>query len=442
MKRYYYSKLSEGQLPNLTKRQAIDFKKTFRIVKPILDDVKSNGLKAALSYAKKFDGLDSKNFFVTKDEIRKAKNNLPIKIKKAIDDAYNNIRKFHLKQIPKNYNLETVAGVNCSREFRAIENIGLYIPGGTAVLPSTLLMLGIPAQIAGCKRVVVCSPEKDGKINDALLYTAFKCGIKEFYKIGGAQAIALMAYGRRAGARLTIDDKKIAKVFKIFGPGNQYVTAAKLLVSIDPDGCAIDMPAGPSELLIIADESANPAFVAADLLSQAEHGADSQVILVTNSVNLEKKIRKEIEKQLKKIPRNKLASASLKNSFSLIVKDIERGIEFSNLYAPEHLILNVKNPAKYKSKIKNAGSVFLGNYSPESAGDYASGTNHSLPTYGFAKSFGGVMVESFMKSITFQSLTKKGLKNISETVEILAETEDLIAHRNAVKIRFSQRDSL
>jgi len=442
MKRYYYSKLSEGQLPNLTKRQAIDFKKTFRIVKPILDDVKSNGLKAALSYAKKFDGLDSKNFFVTKDEIRKAKNNLPIKIKKAIDDAYNNIRKFHLKQIPKSYNVETVAGVICSREFRAIENIGLYIPGGTAVLPSTLLMLGIPSQIAGCKRVVICSPAKVVKINDALLYVSDKCGIKEFYKIGGAQAIALMAYGSRAGAHLTTGDKKIPKVFKIFGPGNQYVTAAKLLVSIDPDGCAIDMPAGPSELLVVADKSANPAFVAADLLSQAEHGADSQVILVTNSVNLEKKIRKEIEKQLKKIPRNKLASASLKNSFSLIVKNIKRGIEFSNLYAPEHLILNIKNPAKYKSKIKNAGSVFLGNYSPESAGDYASGTNHSLPTYGFAKSFGGVTVESFMKSVTFQSLTKKGLENISETVQTLAEIEELIAHKNAIKIRFSRRDSL
>ncbi len=231
-------------------------------------------------------------------------------------------------------------------------------------------------------------------------------------------------------------DKKIQKVSKIFGPGNQYVTAAKLLVSIDPEGSSIDMPAGPSELLIIADEFANPAFVAADLLSQAEHGIDSQVILVTNSVGLEKTIRKEIENQLKLLPRKKLASASLKNSFSLIVKDIKKGIEFSNFYAPEHLILNVKNSVKYKSKIKNAGSVFLGNYSPESAGDYASGTNHSLPTYGFAKSFGGVTVESFMKSVTFQSLTKKGLKNISETVQTLAETEELIAHKNAVKIRF------
>ncbi len=270
-----------------------------------------------------------------------------------------------------------------------------------------MLMLGIPAQIAGCKRVVVCSPAclpgrqtKNGKVNDALLYAAYKCNIKEFYKIGGAQAIALMAFG----------SKQIPKVFKIFGPGNQYVTAAKLLVSIDPEVCSIDMPAGPSELLIIADESANPAYVAADLLSQAEHGIDSQVILVTSSINLEKKIQQEIQKQLKVLPRRKIASASLKNSFSLIVKDIQPGTEFSNLYAPEHLILNVKNPAKYKARIKNAGSVFLGNYSPESAGDYASGTNHSLPTYGFAKSFGGVTVESFMKSVTFQSLNKKRIE--------------------------------
>jgi histidinol dehydrogenase len=298
------------------------------------------------------------------------------------------------------------------------------------------LMLGIPSQIAGCKRVVVCSPGKDGKINDALLYASYKCDIKEFYKIGGAQAIALMAYGNQTDGSLPTGEKKIFKVSKIFGPGNQYVTAAKLLVSIDSDGCSIDMPAGPSELLVITDGFANHTFVAADLLSQAEHGLDSQAILVTDSINIEKKVQKEIEEQLKVLPRKKLASASLQNSFSLIVKDVQQAVEFSNLYAPEHLILNVKNPAKYKSKIKNAGSVFLGNYSPESAGDYASGTNHSLPTYGFAKSSGGVTVESFMKPVTFQVLTKKGLKNISETVQTLAEKEELIAHKNAVKIRF------
>ncbi len=433
MKTYYYSKLSKEQVLRLTKRPAINFTRTFEIVKPIIADVKSKGLKAALKYAKKFDGLNSDDFIVNEDKIIEAKKKLSPKIKRAIDNAYNNIRKFHLKQIPKSYRVETVPGVKCSREFRAIEDVGLYIPGGTAVLPSTMLMLGIPAQLAGCKRVVVCSPAKDGRINEALLYSAYKCGIKEFYKIGGVQAIVLMAYG----------DKTIQKVSKIFGPGNQYVTSAKLLVSIDPDGCAIDMPAGPSELLIIADEKANPAFVAADLLSQAEHGIDSQVIFVTNSNDLLKKVDEEIKMQLKEIPRKDIprkdiVAGSLKNSFALFVKNIENGIGFSNLYAPEHLILNVKNAAKYKPRVKNAGSVFLGNYSPESAGDYASGTNHSLPTYGFAKSFGGVTVESFMKSISFQSLSKKGLKNISETVITLAETEELIAHRNAVKIRFIQ----
>jgi len=428
MKTYYYSKLSKEQILRLSKRPAINFTRMFEIVKPIINDVKSKGLKAALKYAKKFDGLNPNNLIVTEDEINQAKKNLSQKIKKAIDAAYSNIKKFHLKQIPESYEIETIPGVMCSREFRAIEDVGLYIPGGTAVLPSTMLMLGVPAQLAGCKRVVVCSPAKDGQINNALLYAAYKCGIKEFYKIGGVQAIALIAYG----------DKKIPKISKIFGPGNQYVTAAKLLVSIDPDlsGCSIDMPAGPSELLIIADEKANPDFLAADLLSQAEHGIDSQVVLVTNSLNLLNKVVTEIKKQLKEIPRKEIASTSLKNSFALLVKNIEDGIDFSNLYAPEHLILNVKNPGKYKSKIKNAGSVFLGSYSPESAGDYASGTNHSLPTYGFAKSFGGVTVESYLKSITFQSVSKRGLKNISETVQTFAETEELIAHKNAVKIRF------
>jgi len=427
MKTYNFSQLNEKQVLRLTKRPAINSDQTFKVVKPILSDVKTNGLKAALKYAMKFDGLSPNNFRVAEKEIQKAKKNLSPKVKKAIDSAYNNIRKFHLKQLPKSYNVETIKGVICSREFRAIEDVGLYIPGGSAVLPSTMLMLGVPVRTAGCNRVVVCSPAKDGKINDSLLYAAFKCGIKEFYKIGGAQAVALMAYG----------DKLIPKVSKIFGPGNQFVTAAKLLVTIDPDGCSIDMPAGPSELLIIADEGANPAYVAADLLSQAEHGTDSQVILVSTSIEYVKKVDREIQRQLKGIPRKNIAAGALKNSFALLVENVENGIEFSNLYAPEHLILNVKNPAKYKAKIKNAGSVFLGNYSPESAGDYASGTNHSLPTYGFAKSFGGVTVESFMKSITFQSLTKNGLKNISDTVQTLAETEELIAHKNAVKIRVS-----
>jgi len=316
-------------------------------------------------------------------------------------------------------------GVICSREFRAIENVGLYIPGGNAVLPSTMLMLGIPAMLAGCKRVVVCSPAKNGLVNNALLFAAKICGIKEFYKIGGAQAIGLMAYG----------DEQIPKVDKIFGPGNQFVTAAKLLVSIDSDACAIDMPAGPSEVLVIADENSNSKFIAADLLSQAEHGIDSQVILLTTSDKLANDVLKEIEIQISQLPRNIFVGKSLEHSFILIVNKIDEAIDFSNQYAPEHLILNLQNAEDYKDKIINAGSVFLGEYSPESVGDYASGTNHSLPTYGFAKSFGGVTVESFMKSMTFQKLTKEGLINISSTVETLAEIENLTAHKNAVSIR-------
>ncbi len=293
-----------------------------------------------------------------------------------------------------------------------------------------MLMLGIPAQIAGCKRVVVCSPSKDGKINYPLLYAAKLCGINEFYKIGGAQAIGLMAYG----------DETIEKVNKIFGPGNQYVTSAKLLVSIDADGCSIDMPAGPSEVLVIVDENSNASFAAADLLSQAEHGSDSQVVLVSTSDKKVDEVLNDIKIQIKDLPRKEFASNSLENSFALIVDDFEEAIAFSNSYAPEHLILNFEYAEKLKSKIVNAGSVFVGEYSPESVGDYASGTNHSLPTYGYAKTFSGVNVESFMKSITFQNLTKDGLTNISKTVETLAEVESLQAHKNAVSIRLKRKE--
>lgn len=423
MKKYYYKNLTEEKLISLTKRNSINFEKVFSIIKPILKDVKQHGLKAALKYAKKFDNFESQKIKVTEKEFEEAEKKLEVKIKKALGSAAKNIEKFHRMQSPKSYEIETMPGIKCSREFKAIENVGLYIPGGNAVLPSTMLMLGIPAKIAGCKRIAVFSPSKNNKINFPLLYAAKICGIDEFYKIGGAQAIALMAYG----------DKKIQKVDKIFGPGNQYVTAAKLLISID--GCAIDMPAGPSEVLIIADENANPAFLASDLLSQAEHGPDSQVILVCNSILIAEKVNKEIQKQLKELPRKDFARKSLAISFILIVENLEQAFYFSNKYAPEHLIINLKDSAKYKSKIINAGSVFLGQYSPESAGDYASGTNHSLPTSGFSKSFGGVSVESFMKSITFQKLNKIGLKNISSTVKLLAETEGLTAHKKSVEIR-------
>lgn len=422
---YEYKNLSVQELSGLTKRPAIDTKKTFGVVKPILDDIKKNGLTAAIKYAKQFDGFEGENLLVSQDEFNAAENNLDGKTKKALGDAYENIKNFHAKQVPGKYEVETQKGVKCSREYRPIDGVGLYVPGGSAVLPSTMLMLGVPAQLAECKRVVVCSPAREGTINNPLLYAAKLCGIKEFYKLGGAQAVGFMAYG----------DAAIPKVNKIFGPGNQYVTAAKLLVSIDAEGCAIDMPAGPSEVLVIADENANPAFVAADLLSQAEHGVDSQVVLVTVSKKFSDKVTAEVNQQLEKLPRKELASKALENSFVLIVDSIEQGINFSNDYAPEHLIINLKDADSFKDKISNAGSVFIGQYSPESAGDYASGTNHSLPTYGYAKTFGGVTVESFMKTVTFQILTKEGLSNISGAVQTLAETEGLEAHRNAVAIR-------
>lgn len=424
MKTYEYKKLKDKAIENLTIRPAIEIEKVVGIVKPILEDVRRNGLKSAIKYAKKFDGFSGDNINVTKKEFNETERKLDKSTKQALEKAYKNIYKFHSKQLPKSYSMEVVNGVKCRREFRQIENVGLYIPGGTAILPSTMLMLGIPAKIAGCKRVVVCSPSKE-KINFPLLYAAKLCGINEFYKVGGAQAIALMAYGSAI----------VKKVDKIFGPGNQYVTVAKQLLTMNASGVAIDMPAGPSEVLVIADKNANPAFVAADLLSQAEHGIDSQVVLLTNSKKIATKVQKEIELQSKLLPRNNLIKQCLKNSFTLIVKDIEQAIQFSNLYAPEHLILNLKNAQSVSHKVINAGSVFLGQYSPESAGDYASGTNHSLPTYGFAKSFGGVTVESFMKSVTFQELTKKGLNNIAGTVERLAEIEGLQAHKNAISIR-------
>ena len=427
MKIIQYNKSSNKRKATLLKRPSIEMDKTYRIVQPILDDIKKYGLKSVLEYAQKIDGFIGKQIRVKIKEIDESSKLVNSSFKKAVKVAANNITKFHKLQLPQKYKLETMPGVSCSRDFRAIENVGLYIPGGTAILPSTLLMLAIPAKLAGCKRIVVCSPSKS-KISPEVLYVAKYLGITEFYKVGGAQAIGLMAYGT----------KNIPKVDKIFGPGNQYVTAAKALVSIDPSGCSIDMIAGPSELLVIADENANPKYIVADLLSQAEHGIDSQVILCTTSKLLTDKVNQEINEQAKKLERNAIVTEALKNSFSLMFNSIEEAIIFSNNYAPEHLILNFKNEKSYLGKIKNAGSVFIGEYSPESVGDYASGTNHSLPTYGYAKSIGGVSVEQFMKGITFQELSKKGLKNISESVIVLAETEKLQAHANAVKIRLEK----
>ena len=422
-----YNKISRNKKLKLLQRPVIDMTKTYRVVQPILTDIKSNGLESVLKYSKKFDGFSEKRIKVTVKEFEDSKKLVSSRFKKAVKAASNNIKKFHKLQLPKKYSVETMAGIKCSREFRAIENVGLYIPGGTAILPSTLMMLAIPAIIAGCKRLVVCSPTVKNLSNE-ILYVAGYLGINEFYKVGGAQAIALMAYGTN----------KIKKVDKIFGPGNQYVAAAKALVSIDPNGCAIDMIAGPSEVLVIADGSANPKFIAADLLSQAEHGNDSQVILCSTNKGLAEKVIKEIKVQIEELPRKSFVEKSLENSFAIIFNKIDEAIDFSNSYAPEHLILNIKNAKFYVSKIQNAGSVFIGKYSPESVGDYASGTNHSLPTYGYAKSTGGVSVEQFMKGITFQELSKEGLESISTTVIELANAEKLQAHANAVKIRLKK----
>jgi len=424
MRIYKYTELSTSKKNALLKRPAINMEETIKLVSPLIMDVKQNGVSAVKKYAKLFDNFEHDEIAVTQDEFNLADVMLSLEVKNALKIAAENIRTFHNMQFPSSYEVETMHGIKCSREFRAIENVGLYIPGGTAVLPSTVLMLGIPAMIAGCKRIAAFSPARN-KLSNEVLYAAGLCGIKEFYKVGGAQAIALMAYG----------DKDIPPVDKIFGPGNQYVTAAKLLVSTDSVGCSIDMPAGPSEVLIIADENSDAGFIAADLLSQAEHGNDSQVVLVSTSQNLLITVTKIVELMLQDLPRKEFAQNSINNSFALITEDLDQAFEFSNKYAPEHLIIHLDNAAEFKSKVTNAGSVFLGKYSPESVGDYASGTNHSLPTYGYARSFGGVTVESFMKSISFQELSREGLQNIGSTVEILAEAEELYAHKNAVTVR-------
>lgn len=426
MKKYYLKNISANRRKELLKRTSVSNNTVKKTVQKIVAEIKRNGTASAIKYAKKLDGFSSGNIFVSEKEFKEAEKNLPAKIKQAINSAYKNIYVFHAKQYPKNYSIEIVRGVKCYRKFIPIENVGLYIPGGTAPLPSTMLMLGIPARIAGCKRIVAASPVKE-KIHPTILYAAKLCGINEFIKIGGIQAISLFAYG----------GDNFRKVDKIFGPGNKYVTAAKGLISVDPEalGCSIDMMSGPSELLIIADENANPEFVAADLLSQAEHGKDSVVILITTSNSFADKVDRYISAQVKKLPRKDFAKGSLEKSFCLVVNNLDEAFEFSNDFAPEHLIINLKDGEKYMERGVNAGSVFIGGFTPESAGDYASGTNHCLPTYGFARSVGGVGVEMFMKAITFQSVTKRGLENLSESIITLAEAESLQAHAEAVKIR-------
>lgn len=393
-------------------------------IKEVFSEVEKKRDKALKFYTEKFDKVSLEDLKVSESEIIEAEQSVSDELKSAIKIASENIRKFHNSQQEEKKIIETTKGAFCWRESREIENIGIYIPGGTAPLFSTVLMLGIPANIAGCKNIALCSPpDKNGKINPTILFTANLIGIKNIFKVGGSQAIASLTFGTET----------IPKVDKIFGPGNQYVTSAKQLAQ--NYGVAIDIPAGPSEVLVIADESSVPDFVAADLLSQAEHGTDSQVILLSNSEKIINEINIEIKKQLTDLPRKGIAEIALQNSKSILLSSIDEAIQFSNIYAPEHLILAVENAENFTDKINNAGSVFLGNYSPESAGDYASGTNHTLPTNGFAKNYSGVSLDSFVRKITFQNITKKGIQNIGKTIELMAEAEELMAHKNAVSVR-------
>lgn len=411
----------------IVKRPSADHIGIGKTVKKILKQVKEKGDKALRKYSKEFDGVKLKQLQVSEEEINAAESQLPVDLIKAIQQAKRNIDVFHIAQKEEIRKIETMPGVTCWRQSIPIEKAGLYIPGGSAPLFSTVLMLGVPAQIAGCKEIILCTPPaKDGFVHPAILYTAKLCNITSIYKVGGAQAIAAMAYGTGS----------ISKVHKIFGPGNQYVTLAKQLVQ--QDGVAIDMPAGPSEVLVIADETAEPAFVAADLLSQAEHGPDSQVILLTTSETLAENVNSAVEEQLEKLPRKEIAVQSLNNSKVIVLKSIDEAIALSNYYAPEHLILACNNAEDIAKGITNAGSVFIGNYSPESVGDYASGTNHTLPTNGFASAYSGVSLDSFVKKITFQQLTKEGLQNIGDTVMTMAEAEGLDAHKNAIAIRLKK----
>jgi histidinol dehydrogenase len=423
-----YKDLSEQQVLDLCKRPKMDFSSVFKQVQPILNDVEKNGDKAIQRYTKKFDGLDLKEFIIDPSAVTV---DLNPEIKEAIDRAINNIYLFHREQISYDLEVETMVGVVCKRVARPIERVGLYVPGGTAPLPSTTMMLGIPAMVAGCKTIVIATPpQQDGSIPDSILYIAKKIGAKMVVKAGGAQAIAGMAYGTET----------IPKADKIFGPGNQYVTAAKMILQNSEAMVSIDMPAGPSEVLVIADESADPEFVAADLLSQAEHGSDSQVVLViTEDADLNA-INTEISKQLEQLPRNKFAAAALEKSFTIVVDNTEQAMQFSNRYAPEHLILNSTDADELSQTVENAGSVFIGQWTPESMGDYASGTNHTLPTYGYARMYSGVSVHSFQKFITMQKISEEGLKNLGPTVETLATLEGLDGHRNAVSLRLKKLD--
>ena len=414
----------KSEWKKLAVRPAAEKEKLEALVINVFTEIEEDGDKAVLKYSKTFDKVSMESSAVNKVDIENSASQLSEELKAAIQLAKKNIEGFHLAQKVETQIIETTKGVLCWRENRAIDKVGIYIPGGSAPLFSTVLMLGIPAMIAGCAEIILCTPpDKDGKINPAILYTASLIGITQIFCVGGIQAIAAMTFGTET----------IPAVYKIFGPGNQYVTAAKKLAQ--SFGVAIDMPAGPSEVLVIADAFADPAFVAADLLSQAEHGADSQVILVSDSIELIEKTFEEIAVQLENLPRKVLAAAALSNSKSILLKNLTECIAFSNYYAPEHLIIATENHNHLIGDITTAGSVFLGKYSCESLGDYASGTNHTLPTNGYARNYSGVSLDSFVKKITFQEVTNEGIKNIGPAVELMAEAEQLFAHKNAVTLR-------
>ncbi|HKK73747.1 MAG TPA: histidinol dehydrogenase [Saprospiraceae bacterium] len=422
-----YTNPPAAQWDELLKRPTMEVKELDGIVKGVLDDVRAHGDEAVAKYTKKFDKADLKTFQVSKAEVEAAEAALDEELKDAILLAKENIESFHRQQRTSVSIVETMPGVKCWRRSVGIEKVGLYVPGGTAPLFSSVLMLGIPAVIGGCREIVLCSPPNEkGELHPAIIYAADQVGVSKIFKIGGIQAIAAMAYGTES----------VPQVYKIFGPGNQYVTAAKQMVS--REGIAIDMPAGPSEVLVCADETADPTFVAADLLSQAEHGVDSQVVLVAFDQDFVQRVQGAIEVQLASLPRQEIARKALDNSVAIVMEKTSEALDLINAYAPEHLILSVKDVESIAEAIINAGSVFLGNFTPESAGDYASGTNHTLPTNGFARAYSGVSVDSFVKKITFQQISESGLQKLGPAVEAMAAAEQLQAHKEAVSIRLAR----
>lgn len=413
--------------PALLQRPAKDLSSLRGPVAEIMQTVKNGGDQALLDFTARFDGVELSEIAVDTKAIQNATQQLSPELKKAIETAKGNIERFHLAQQTKRTEIETMPGVTCWRESRGIDKVGLYVPGGTAPLFSTVLMLAVPAKIAGCSEVVLCSPpnRETGEIHPAVLFAAGLCGVTKVFRLGGAQAIAAMAYGTES----------VPAVYKLFGPGNAYVTVAKQLAQLD--GLAIDMPAGPSEVLVGADAGAKAAHVAADLLAQAEHGPDSQVVLVVSNQEQAEEVKAEVQRQLAELPRKVMAAQSIDNSMILVLATRQDQLEYINAYAPEHLILSMKNARGFAADITNAGSIFLGYYTPESVGDYASGTNHTLPTYGYARNYSGVSLDSFVKKITFQELTADGLRALGPTVEVMAEAEELRAHANAVSLRLA-----